>query len=196
MLKSEQNKTERLKSAYDYLRGKGLAHKQLDVAQKMNSESATVSRAFKGNPKALTNKFLQRFNEAFGNLFNLMWLQSGEGEMLSSTEDPYGQRHLNSARVMDFICTREQLTPAQLCERVGIERQADIESGLRGFSREELIALDREFPHYALQFLMTGEGDPLRPQLPASDQKYLDIIKQQADQMSQLTTALLTLTSK
>ncbi len=193
---------QRLTAAFDYLKGKGLAHTQQDVAKKMNSESATVSRAFNGKPQALTNNFVKRFNEAYGNLFNLQWLQSGEGEMLSSTEDPYGQRHLNSALVLNFICTREQLTPAQVCGRVGIAKQSDIEEGYRGFSREELIALNREFPHYELQFLMTGEGEPLRPQTaePQMDsealRKLTDIIGRQAEQISQLTAAVLNLSAK
>ncbi len=201
MIGSGVEKEERMISAYAYLKGKGLAHTQQDVARKMGADSATVSRAFKGNPNALTNSFLKRFNEAYGNLFNLQWLQKGEGEMLTSTEDPYGQRHLNSAHVLNFICTREQLTPTQVCERLGIDGQADIENGVRGFSREELIALNREFPHYELQFLMTGTGEPLRPQsAPTADGKVLqeltDIIRQQAEQISQLTTAVLNLSAK
>ncbi len=201
IVRSEQNKMQRLTAAFDYLKGKGLAHKQQDVAQKMKSDAATVSRAFNGKPKALTDNFVVRFNEAYGNLFNARWLLRGEGEMLSTTEDPYGQRHLNSARVLDFICTHENLPREQVCGRAGIEKPGDIEGGLRGFSREELIALDREFPHYELRFLMTGEGEPLRPQTAsAADsetvRRLTETVGRQAEQISQLTAAVLNLSSK
>lgn len=74
----------RLKKAYDYLKSKGIVHTQLDVAKAIGSGKENVSRAFNGYEKYLTESFLERFNTSFGDLFNLNWLKTGEGEMLKS----------------------------------------------------------------------------------------------------------------
>lgn len=75
-------KCERLRKAFDYLRYNGLAHTQLDVANAMGSSASNVSSAFSGKENSLTDKFMRRFNRAFGSLFNESWLLLGEGEML------------------------------------------------------------------------------------------------------------------
>ena len=76
---------ERFKSAFAYLKGRGLVHKQKDVAEKMGSTEPNVSAALKGVDKVLTDKFLNRFNEAFGGVFNNDWLLWGNGDMLKPT---------------------------------------------------------------------------------------------------------------
>lgn len=75
-----------IKQAYEYLRSIGKAHKQQDIADTMGVSKENISRAFNGNEKYLTESFLNRFNEAYGNIFNIDFLLTGEGEMLSSTE--------------------------------------------------------------------------------------------------------------
>ena len=76
------NKLERLRKAYEYLRFKGIIHTQKDVADKMQATAPNVSSALKGDSKFLTDSFLRRFNEAFGELFNYQWLILGEDNML------------------------------------------------------------------------------------------------------------------
>ncbi|NDV58941.1 S24 family peptidase [Bacteroides sp. 519] len=75
-------KISRLRIAFEYLKENGIANTQAEVAQKMNAADVTISRAFNGNEKYLTDKFLKRFNRGFGEIFNLNWLQRGEGDML------------------------------------------------------------------------------------------------------------------
>lgn len=76
------NRKEVINSAYEYLRFKGIVHTQKDVAQKMGASVSNVSSALNGVESVLTERFLRRFNIAFGNLFNDEWLMTGEGEML------------------------------------------------------------------------------------------------------------------
>ena len=77
------DRKERLQKAINYLRLNGIVSSQVDTANKMGASEATVSNALKGNDKYLTDKFLKRFNGAFGGLFNLDWLLDEEGEMLN-----------------------------------------------------------------------------------------------------------------
>lgn len=74
----------RIGQAFEYLRSIGQAHIQQDVANKMKIGKATVSRAFGGNEKYLTDKFIHRFNMTYDNMFNEEWLLEGKGEMLKS----------------------------------------------------------------------------------------------------------------
>lgn len=85
-----ENKVGRITTAYDYLKSIGKAHKQQDVADKMGTDKANVSRAMKGDEKYLTDRFLHRFNSAFDNLFNEEWLISGNGEMLAKPNQTIG----------------------------------------------------------------------------------------------------------
>ena len=73
-----------IKKAYEYLRSVGKAHKQQDIADTMGVSKENISRAFNGNERYLTESFLNRFNEAYGNIFNSDWLLTGHGPMLSN----------------------------------------------------------------------------------------------------------------
>lgn len=81
------SKKERLNDAFRYLRGKGIVQTQKDVADRMGASAPNVSSALKGIDNVLTDNFLRRFNEAFGNVFSLQWLILGEGDMLLTPEN-------------------------------------------------------------------------------------------------------------
>ena len=90
------DRKERLQKAINYLRLNGIVSSQVDTANKMGASEATVANALKGNDKYLTDKFLKRFNGAFGGLFNLDWLLDEEGEMLNkSTRSEFDSDTLN-----------------------------------------------------------------------------------------------------
>ena len=88
------NRLDRFKKAIEYLTNNGYIHFQTDIAKRMDSHPQPVSKACKGDERYLTDKFLVRFNVAFGNIFNIDWLQNGNGEMLSP--DPKPQSVVNS----------------------------------------------------------------------------------------------------
>lgn len=93
------SKQERFKMAFDYLKSKGLIHKQKDVAERMGSTEPNVSAALKGAEKVLTEKFLSRFNKAFDNIFNIDWLLKEEGEMMRNN-------YTNNVNVADNASVR------------------------------------------------------------------------------------------
>jgi hypothetical protein len=79
-------KKERLEAAFEHLRSNGSVRSQLDAAKAMGTGEASFSRAMSGHPSYLTDRFLKRFNAAFGGVFSNEWLISGEGEMLARPE--------------------------------------------------------------------------------------------------------------
>ena len=58
-------KQERFTRAFDYLKSHGLAHSQQDVADKMKSDKSNLSKAFKGETRFLTDKFLLYLSVSF-----------------------------------------------------------------------------------------------------------------------------------
>ncbi|MFI3239478.1 MAG: S24 family peptidase [Bacteroidales bacterium] len=87
----------RLKTANAHLEVRGLTLKQLQLADKIGYHKSSVSSAFGGNPKYLTNTFLKKYNAVYDNIFNIDWLINGNGSMLHINseesfliEDGYG----------------------------------------------------------------------------------------------------------
>ncbi len=81
------NKLDRFKKTIEYLKSKGIIRSQSDIARKMDIYPQPISKAYNGDERYLTNSFLNRYCSAFGYLFNIEWLLTGEGEMLSSTAE-------------------------------------------------------------------------------------------------------------
>lgn len=81
------DRKERLRTAFEYVRSKGLLHTQKDLAAIMSASEANISKALNGDTQVLTDRFLRRFNKAFSDIFSLEWLCLGDGEMIVGDED-------------------------------------------------------------------------------------------------------------
>ncbi len=88
------NKLDRFKKTIEYLKSKGIICSQSDIARKMEIYPQPVSKAYNGDERYLTDSFLNRYCSAFGYIFNIEWLLTGNGEMLST--DPHPQNVVNS----------------------------------------------------------------------------------------------------
>ncbi len=92
-------RNERMQTAFNYLRLEGLANNQRNLSEKVGTTPSNVSKALKGDERFLTDKFLRRFNAAFGNVFNEDWLLTGEGEMLRPSASVHQQGGDNATQV-------------------------------------------------------------------------------------------------
>lgn len=93
-----EEKASRLQSAFGELLKRKLASTKKDIAEKMGASAPNVSSAFSGDPRVLTDRFLSRFNAAYGNIFSMDWLLNGKGEMLadaSVVQTSYGDHSPN-----------------------------------------------------------------------------------------------------
>ena len=77
-----EERAKRFRTALDYLKQNGIIRTQQELADKMGSNKSTVSAAKGGDCEYLTDNFLVRFNRVVGNVFNLVWLLTGDGSML------------------------------------------------------------------------------------------------------------------
>ena len=97
--------------AYEHLRSIGKVHTKTDVANIMHASRPNVTAALNGDSKFLTDNFLERFNVAFDNMFNIKWLMTGEGDMLSSTSSAQPQPSVKNERVVDDEAYKVPLVP-------------------------------------------------------------------------------------
>ena len=72
----------RLKEAYKYLQNIGKIHTQKGFADALGKAEGTISRAFNGDEKALTDNLFVQITLSFPGLFNLDYLLTGEGSLL------------------------------------------------------------------------------------------------------------------
>ena len=76
---------EQLEIIYDYLRSKGIVHTKKEFAQKLEMNYSSISNAFSGNEKCLTESlFVSRIGSTFSDIFSKEWLKTGTGNMLKS----------------------------------------------------------------------------------------------------------------
>lgn len=80
------NRHERLKEVYEYLRYQCGIHTQSDVAKALKMTRPSFSAALNGNEKYLTKSLFMKLCAAFPNVFNLDYLLTGEGTLLTQQE--------------------------------------------------------------------------------------------------------------
>lgn len=97
--------------AYEHLRSIGKVHTKTDVANIMHASRPNVTAALNGDSKFLTDNFLERFNVAFDNMFNIKWLMTGEGDMLKASSSVDSQPSVKNERVADDEVYKVPLVP-------------------------------------------------------------------------------------
>jgi transcriptional regulator with XRE-family HTH domain len=91
------SKKERINMVYSSLKENGEIHSQAELAKAIGASEATISKALKGEEKALTDNLFKRISKRFAR-YSLDWMINGIGNMLNgcgctSPDDPslYGK---------------------------------------------------------------------------------------------------------
>lgn len=71
----------RIHKAIDYLKDKGIIHKQRDIVEMLNGNESNITQALKGNARYLTKPFLRRFAKAYSEFISEDWLVDEKGKM-------------------------------------------------------------------------------------------------------------------
>lgn len=77
---------DRLKEVYEYVRSHFPIHTQVDFAEALKYNRAYISSAMHGNEKNLTDKLFRNICEAFPGVFNIDYLLTGNGDLLTIEE--------------------------------------------------------------------------------------------------------------
>ena len=82
-----KQKQERLKEVYDHLRRYYGVHTQIDFAKAIGLTRPAVSSAMNGNESYLTDNLFKGICATYQGVFNLDYLLTGKGDLLSVEED-------------------------------------------------------------------------------------------------------------
>ena len=88
----------RLKEVYDYVRSHFPVHTQTDFADALKYNRTYISAAMNGNEKNLTDKLFTNICEAYPGVFNLDYLLTGKGSLLSTDEEIHNE---NTEKMFD-----------------------------------------------------------------------------------------------
>ena len=81
------SKQERLKEVYNHLRSYFGIHTQIDFAEAIHVTRPALSSAMNGNEAYLTKNLFQKICAAYPGVFNLDYLLTGEGQLLTIEEE-------------------------------------------------------------------------------------------------------------
>lgn len=84
-------KQQRLKEVYEYLRAHFGIHTQIDFAEAIHITRPALSSAMNGNAAYLTKNLFQKICGAFPGVFDLDYLLTGEGALLTIEEEVHNQ---------------------------------------------------------------------------------------------------------
>ena len=79
--KKAKEKAERLKKAFNYLKLEGIVKTQEGLGKMLGYDKATISQAFNGSIKHLTDSLVHEFCKKFRKI-NEDWINNNKGEML------------------------------------------------------------------------------------------------------------------
>lgn len=77
----------RLKEVFEYVRNNLGIHTQIDFAEALHKSRNAISLALNGNELYLTDKLFKNICEVYPGVFNLDYLLTGEGSLLSTEEE-------------------------------------------------------------------------------------------------------------
>lgn len=164
-------KGERLTQAIDYLKKTGKAKTLDDIANVIQRSKTNISSAANGNHRYLTDKFLSHFNMCYDNIFNLKWLMTGEGDMLSSTSSAQPQPSVKNERVADDEAYKVPLVPI---------------SALAGSLNDFSLSVKRDdcetviSPIKDIDMAIKISGDSMEPEYPSDSQVFVKKINERA----------------
>lgn len=144
----KQNCTDRLRQSIDFLRLNNVVKTHEDIASALGYSRTNVTKAINGDFRYLTNKFLIRFADTYGDYISRAWLIDGVGEMV----------------VPDRSATRPHLPLAVAAGPTGVTCQSVMADEC------EFVGIVPNFPFY--EFSVKVTGDSMMPALMDGDTIY------------------------
>lgn len=132
----------RLTQSVEYLKDRGQARNQTEIATLMGLRQQHISAALKGDPKRLTERFLRKFASAYSDYINGDWLLTGEGNM--------------------------ELPDKSLRAHIGVKATAGFMSGIIERDNDDDMHTKSAFlPDY--DFTIVANGDSMLPKIESGD---------------------------
>lgn len=149
----------RLNEVYQYLRGVGKVHTQLELADAIGAKRPGISAAMNGNMSYLTDSLFKKISASFPGVFNLDYLINGNGRLLTFEEETAND-------VISIQKSTEGTKP-----RIPIRVSAgEIYQYYEGILEDqcERAPIVRQFPSY--DFTMIVQGNSMEPKYEGGDE--------------------------
>ena len=123
-------KQERLKEVYNHLRNHFGVHTQIDFAEAIRITRPALSSAMNGNEAYLTKNLFQKICAAYPGVFNLDYLLTGDGDLLTQDyEKLYNPQPIDHSSLVNALLAAKDETIESLKRELA--------------SKDETIALQR-----------------------------------------------------
>jgi transcriptional regulator with XRE-family HTH domain len=145
----------RLKEVYEYLRKSYGIHTQSDFANALRKSRNSITLALNGDEKYLTDKLFKNICEAFKGVFDLNYLLTGEGSLLTIEEEVhnedyerlYNQQPIDNSSLVNAIIAAKDETIASL------RRELDAKNETIALQRSRIAELERQIAESTLSDL-------------------------------------------
>lgn len=129
----------RLKEVYEHLRKYHGVHTQIDFADAIKYSRPVISSALNGNEAYLTNKLFQNICEAYPDVFNLDYLLTGNGQLLTIREEVTNEE-------LEKVVNPQPIDQSSLVNAaLAAKDQTIAQFELRLLEKDELIKTQKQF---------------------------------------------------
>ena len=137
------SKQERLKEVYAHLRAHHGIHTQLELAKVIHVTRPALSSAMNGNEAYLTKNLFQKICAAFPGVFNLNYLLTGEGSLLTTEEEAHNEK-LYNPQPIDQSSLVNALLAAKDETIDSLRRELDAKNETITLQRSRIADLERQ----------------------------------------------------
>lgn len=144
-------KKDRLEQVYEYVRMKFNIHTKTDFADALKITRPALSAAMNGNEAYLTKNLFMRICGVFPNTFNLDYLLTGEGELLSH-EVKKEQQHIDNSSLVNALLARADSQLADKQDIIdGLRRELAQKDDYIALLKQQVITLQAQLQQHHLQ---------------------------------------------
>lgn len=135
----------RLHEAFEHLRKFFGIHTQTDFAEVLKYSRVYISSALNGNEKNLTDKLFTNICEAYPGVFNLNYLLTGEGSLLTTEEEVHNEEYekLYNPQPIDQSSLINATIAAKDESIASLKRELQTKNDLIQSLRDQLAAKDQ-----------------------------------------------------
>ena len=135
----------RLKEVYEYLRKSYGIHTQSDFANALRKSRNAITLALNGDEKYLTDKLFKNICEAYQGVFNLHYLLTGKGDLLTLEEEVHNEEYekLYNPQPIDQSSLINATIAAKDESIASLKRELQTKNDLIQSLRDQLAAKDQ-----------------------------------------------------
>ena len=157
------DRQERLNEVYEHLHNYFSIHTKGDFADSIKYARAYISSALNGNEKYLTDKLFTNICDAYPGVFDLNYLLTGEGSLLTTEEEVHNEDHerlynhqsIDQSSLINAALAAKDETIAALREQIqakneliaALRQQIDILQQQVHAAKDEELFKDFPFPN-------------------------------------------------